>query len=172
MDTASVLATRLAVALNAAGRRAEALTYLRQASDIVDSMIRRDPEDKRAHRLRLNYGAQLGEMLMEDAQWEESARVLAAVESQIEQFLRTDAGDMVALDLQVSMLTDQAIVLRHQGRADEARALCRSALSVAAGLIRRDPAIEASLGDLAKLRQQARQLGVPDTTVTSRDGAR
>jgi len=171
-DTASVLASRLAAALQQAGRRTEALAQLREARDIAEGMTRRDPGDQRAHRLRLNYGAQLGEMLMEDAQWEESARVLAAVDSQIEEFLRADPADMIVLDLQVSVLTDQAIVRRRQGRADEARALCRSALSVAAGLIRRDAAMEASLGDLAKLRQQARALGVPDPTGASRDGAK
>jgi len=35
---------------------------------------------------------------------------------------------------------------------------------VTAALIRRDPAMEQSIGELAKLRQQARELSVPDPT--------
>ena len=71
----------------------------------------------------------------------------------------------MALDLKVSVLADQAIVRRHFGQIAAAKDLCRQGLDVSAALIRRDPAMEQSIGDLSKLRRQAKELGVPDPTV-------
>lgn len=92
------------------------------------------------------------------AVWSQSARTLAEATSYIEQFLRADPNDMATLDLKISVLTDQAIIKRHFGETDAAREICHAALTVAVGLIRRDAAMERSIGELAKLRRQAREL--------------
>jgi hypothetical protein len=61
--------------------------------------------------MRLYSGALLGEMMMEHAEWDDSARTLASTESLIEQYLRVDSKSAIALDLKVSVLADQAIVM-------------------------------------------------------------
>jgi tetratricopeptide (TPR) repeat protein len=170
-DTAFVLAQRLGLALNRLGRKAEAERCVRESGKIVDALLLRDPGNRRFQRLRLNSGAFLGEMLMEHAQWDESARTLSRTESFIEEYLRTDPRSAIALDLKVSVLADQAIVMRHLGRAGEARERCRKALEIAAVLIGRDPAMEHSMGDLDKARGLARQLGVADPSAAA-GGAR
>ncbi|HXN45893.1 MAG TPA: protein kinase [Bryobacteraceae bacterium] len=161
-DTAFVLGQRLAEALNRSGRKAEAERAVREAGGIVDALLLRDPGNRRFQRMRLYNGALLGEMMMEHADWDDSARTLASTESLIEEYLRTDSKSAIALDLKVSVLADQAIVMRHLGRVGEARERCRNALEVAAVLIGRDPAMEHSMGDLDKARGLARQLGIAD----------
>ena len=163
-DTASTLALRLAFPLDRAGQTSEAERFVRESGDIIDDLLRKDPKDRRNQRLRLSNRVVLGDMLMEHTAWDKATRTLAEAASYIEEFLRSDPNDMVALDLKVSVLTDQAIVGRHYGRTAEARDLCRLAFDVTAALIRRDPGMEQSIGELAKLRQQARELGVPDPT--------
>ena len=109
--------------------------------------------------------------MMEHAEWDESASTLAGTDSLIEEYLRTDPKSAIALDLKVSVLADQAIVMRHLGKVGEARERCRNALEVAAVLIGRDPAMEHSMGDLEKARGLARQLGVADPSAPA-GGAR
>ncbi len=169
-DTAFVLAQRLAGALNRSGQKAEAERYVRESGGIIEALLLRDPGNRRFQRMRLYSGALLGEMMMEHAEWDDSARTLAGTESLIEQYLRADSKSAIALDLKVSVLADQAIVMRHLGRVAEARERCRNALEIAALLIGRDPAMEHSMGDLDKARRLARQLGIADPSAPAGAG--
>ena len=169
-DTASILAGRLASPLDRAGQTSEAERLLGESGSIIEELLRRDPMNRRYQRLRFSNRVLLGDMLMDHAVWERADRTLADAASNIEEFLRTNPSDMVALDMKVSTLADQTIIRRHYSQTAQARELCRRGLDISVELIRRDPAMEQSIGDLAKLRRQARELGVPDPTVSAGGG--
>ncbi len=165
-DTASVLASRLADALNHARHPAEAEQFIRKSGEILDDLLRRDPSNHRFQRMRFINRTLLGDMQLDHAVWAEAAQTLAEALTYINDYLRSDGADAVALDMKVSALADQAIVKRHFGQTAAARDLCSEGLQVAAGLIHRDPAMEKSISDLGKLRQVARDLAVPDPSAS------
>jgi hypothetical protein len=161
-DSLFVATQRLAAQLDAFGRKAEAESYAREAGGIIEALLRRDPQNRRSLRGQFINQALLGEMLMNHGQWVPAGTAMAHAERQISEFLSHDPADRVALDIQVSVFTDQALIFRHAGNLTQARRQCQAALEIAAALIRRDPAMEKSLDDLEKLRLLARQLDIPD----------
>jgi tetratricopeptide (TPR) repeat protein len=163
-DNIVVFESRLASLLRRAGRLDEAVQIYRQAVAQIGRMVASDPADQRARRANAVNQALLGEVLIDAGRWQEAWVALADGQRVIDGLLAEDPANAIVLDLDISTLTLQAVVLHHEGRIEPARERCRKALDVAAALLRKDPAMEPSIDDLPKLRRQARQLGVPDPT--------
>jgi hypothetical protein len=114
--------------------------------------------------------ALLGEVLIDAGRWLEAWDALVEGEKIIDGLLVEDPGNGIVLDLDVSTLTLEAVVLHHGARVEPARERCRKAFDAATTLLRKDPATEQSIDDLPKLRREARALGVPDPYSCARRG--
>jgi eukaryotic-like serine/threonine-protein kinase len=164
-DNIVVFESRLADLLRKSGRLDEAVSAYREAGGRIDRMVAADAKDQRAQRLKATNQALLGEVLIDAKRWHEAEAALDDGQKVIEGLLRQDAENAIVLDLELSTLTLEAVVLHREGHLDSARLRCRRAFEVAALLLHKDPSAEKSLDDLPRLRHEAKELGVPDPTV-------
>jgi hypothetical protein len=164
MDSPSVRDLFLRALQFGPGDREEFLAGAVPNSEIRDQVLALLRKDQRGRRMDATNQALLGEVLIDAGRWQEARDALVEGEKIIDGLLVEDLGNGIVLDLDVSTLTLEAVMLHHGGRVEPARERCRKAFDAATTLLRKDPATEQSIDDLPKLRREARELGVPDPT--------
>ena len=167
LDTAAVMATRLANQLVRTKRIEEALPLLQQAGDIIDALVKNDPADRRNLYLQATNMAGRGGLLGNLGRWAEEVPIDQKAEELDRGVLVKWPGDLAALDVMATVLANRTSAERHLRHLDSARETCRRGLDVAADLIARNKGARNSVSDLDELREEARILGVPDRTLRS-----
>jgi hypothetical protein len=166
-DEFASMASNLVAQLRASQRLPEALSIARQAVDMVDGLLKEEPKRHRYRYLAADNRLWLAETLTDLNRLAEAGEVLSDTVRRLDEVIREVPDDFPANDDKVTALTDQAIVNRRLGNLQSAQSPCREALDLAAGLIRKDPAVRDSLTAISKLRREAAALGLSDPTAGS-----
>jgi hypothetical protein len=166
-DEFAVMTSLLATQLRASQRLPEALSTARQATDIVDGLLKEEPHRHRYSYLAADNRLFLAETLIDLNRLADASAVLGDAVRRLDEAIREVPGDFYVNDDKVTALTDQVIVNRRLGNLQSAYSQCREALDLAARLIRKDPAVRDSLGAISKLRREAAALGLADPTTAS-----
>lgn len=164
LDNALVMTTRLANQLFRENRKKESIPLFLEAADIADRLVATDPSNRRTLYLRMNSRLLVGAMYGETGDWATGLKYTLEAERLVDEVLRMAPGDLTNQDSKVTILMNQAIAYRHLGKLDQAREKCREALRLASALLSQNPDAKNPVGYLEDLREQARILGVPDTT--------
>jgi len=163
-DQAITMTTYLANRLEGNGRAIKALPLIREAGVGIRQLLETDPQNRRYRQLSLNNQVRLAQLMIALGRYGEAGPVLTAAERYGDQLARDVPNDTLIDSQRLSVLSGQIGLARKLGRLDEARERCRAALSLAAPIIKKDPALEKYLQGLPDVRQAARELGVPDPT--------
>ncbi len=164
LDAALVMTTRLANHLFRENRKQESIPLFLQASEIADRLVASDPWNRRNLYLRMNNRLLLGAMYGETNDWQTGLKYSLEAERLVNETLGMSPGDLTSQDSKVTILMNLAIAYRHLGKLGDAREQCRQALQLASRVLSQDREAKNPVAYLVDLREQARILGVPDTT--------
>ncbi len=164
LDSALVMTTRLANQLFRENRKQEAIPLYLEARDIADRLVASDPLSRRNLYLRMNSRLLVGAMYGETNDWQTGVKYSREAERLVNELLRMSPSDLTSQDSKVTILMNLAIAYRHLGKLSDAREECRQGLQLASRLLSEDREAKNPVGYLEDLREQARILGVPDTT--------
>jgi tetratricopeptide (TPR) repeat protein/tRNA A-37 threonylcarbamoyl transferase component Bud32 len=165
LDDAAVLGTRYANRLSENGRMSEAVPLLQEAAGDIDELIKLDPDDFRNYWLRFNNRLNLGYTLMQLNRWRDASEVLKEGEEYGRQTLEKRPDDIQVNNSAVGILMCRVKTERMLGHKDEARRLCQRALAAASDQMIRNSQDKNPVSNIELLREEARLLGVPDTTL-------
>ena len=166
-DQFAVIATMLAVELRANHMVSDALRLVREAGGAIDRLLAEEPKRHRYRFLAANNRLMQAEMLISLNRLADADAVLRDAIPILDAVIKDVPDDFYTMETKVSVLADQAIVAHKLGDIERARVVCRDGLDLAAGLIRKDPAIQTSITGMSKLRREARALGVSDPTAAA-----
>jgi hypothetical protein len=166
-----VMTLRWAGHLSEADRSAEAVPLLREAAAQIDTLIAKDPKNRRYRYLRQNNRGQLANTLVDLKRWQEADDTFTEQERYLAEALAEAPEDAVILENQVGLFCYRAMAEWHLGKTGQAHEQVRRGLELAASLIRKDPSMERYLSALPDLRRQAKEYGVSDPTLDGRTAA-
>jgi tetratricopeptide (TPR) repeat protein len=164
LDNALVMTMRLANQLFREDRKQESIPLFLESKDIADRLVASDPLNRRNLYLRMNNRLVLGGMYSNMNDWQKGAKYSLEAERLVDEILRMSPSDLTSQDSKVTILMNLAIAHRHLGKLGDAREECRQGLQLASLLLSQNREAKNPVGYLADLREQARILGVHDTT--------
>jgi tetratricopeptide (TPR) repeat protein len=159
------ISRNLADLLEQQGRQGEALALIPEATATIDQLLQHDPKNLHYRINKLEYGSLLGRLLTGVGREAEAASALAETQRFGDELARELPNDVMVNRDRLSVLRDQIVLERKMGRVDQARERCRAALELARTVLKENPAMERYLSNVSQLRQQARELGIPDSTL-------
>jgi tetratricopeptide (TPR) repeat protein len=165
LDMAAVMAARLANRLNGAKHLEELLVVEREAMGIIDQMLAIEPESRRYLYLRANAGVIVGDKLARAGRWREAREALLEGERFSKRAMAKGSQSIRLLQNHTSVLLWLTRSERNLGSLETAKERCREAMTATEELIRinkdaKDPAPQIDI-----LREEAKLLGIPDTTL-------
>jgi len=165
LDLAATMAGRLANRLINLQRTEESLAIQREAAALIDQMVAIDPANRRNLYLRAKVNLLMGYNLSQLARWRPSQEALLQGEESGCRALAQDPDDVRVLQTQNGILMFLTRVERNLGHLEVARGRCRQALASAQKLIHLSQQAQEPVTMIAVLHEEARLLGVPDTTL-------
>jgi eukaryotic-like serine/threonine-protein kinase len=165
LDTAVVMASRLANETAREGHQEAAIPFFNEMKTMIDELLRSDPNDARyVYLLAVNRTA-AGRLLMNLNRWPEAVPILLEAEQSIGKVLDRRPQDLSAINVKATIFLNQTIDERHLGHFDLARRRCALAVQTVQELTAKNKEARTPFEDLAELRREAHTLGVPDAAV-------
>jgi tetratricopeptide (TPR) repeat protein len=162
VDDQIIMADRLAAHLALIGRPVEGLSLVEEARSYADQLVHADPALRRNVALQATVVRLQGRLLMESNRLAEADKVLAESDRYAADALSRWPDDLELMEDHATTLSYWVTVAMKLGNFQAAREHCRGGLSVTADMLRKS---DQSYPVLAGLRDQAKQLGLTDSTL-------